>query len=381
MPSNWYYKQNDQELGPYTFRDLVEMVREEQLLTEILIRPHYMDEWQRADSVVGLFHMARRDPATLPPVKEMTSQQVDEYADTEDLEEFISSSEEPVDQADLKISEEIEKPSWLKRLLSLRNSKIFDVPVDLNCDRDFGLSRPVATNESLDPLVEPVGFESENHLAVDDGGTKEKLNSGSIDEAAIGAYSEDTWSLAIDAAVERIDSRAPKSETEPVPKKIMPTVTFSFLDSPAFRKFVLLGAIILCISLAIYGFVDWMGQGTLIFPFIGACSPLLFLAYSTATFVGIIIVGSLLVYFSSFYLRIGFKLGSVFVTAYFLLHWSQEEAMVFPFRKPTEANLMFPLMGECSPFAYWMYFFDVIIFVVILTFLIASWLEARADDV
>ena len=55
MASDWYYRQNDQELGPHTFRDLVEMVREEQISPETLVRPHYLDEWQRADSVVGLF--------------------------------------------------------------------------------------------------------------------------------------------------------------------------------------------------------------------------------------------------------------------------------------------------------------------------------------
>lgn len=72
MASNWYYKQADQELGPYTFRDLVEMVYVEKLPAEVLVRPHFFYEWQRANFVVSLFQMARRDLATLLSVTALT---------------------------------------------------------------------------------------------------------------------------------------------------------------------------------------------------------------------------------------------------------------------------------------------------------------------
>ncbi|QDT97534.1 DUF4339 domain-containing protein [Gimesia aquarii] len=389
MASDWYYKQDDQELGPYTFRDLVEMVREEKLTAEVLVRPHYTNEWQRADSVVGLFHMARRDPATLPPVKESAIEEVDEYADAEDIDALLSSSDEVGDDdTETDVAEVAEKPGWLKRLLSLRNSKIPAVPLDPNRDIDVDLSRPVTAESSLDQLDESVDFESDNHVgatAENSAETNEEPNSN--EEANVGAYSEDTWSSAIDAAVERIDSRAPKPEEAPVPKQIMPAITFSFLDTPAFRKTLQASAIVLCASLAIYGFVDWMGQGTLFFPLIGDCSPLMFLVYSVLTFAVVIVIGSLLVLFSSSYLRIGFKLGSVIVTAnltaYMLLNWSDETVVTFPTRNPTptEAKIAFPLIGECSSFAYWMYFVDVIIFVAVFTYFVAWWLEAHADDV
>lgn len=68
MASNWYYKQADLELGPYTFRYLVEMVRKEKPTAAILVRSHYLNEWQRAESVVGLFHVAHCDQATLFPI-------------------------------------------------------------------------------------------------------------------------------------------------------------------------------------------------------------------------------------------------------------------------------------------------------------------------
>lgn len=386
MASDWYYKQADQELGPYTFRDLVEMVREEQLTADVLVRPHYTNEWQRADEVVGLFHMARRDPATLPAVQETASEQVDENADAEDLESFSSTSEEPVTQ------EEVKKPGWLKRLLSLRSSKIPAVPLDPNCEINIDLSQPVTVDSPLETFDESVEFDSENQVAssgVDRIDTTEESNSHLINEneAVIGAYSNDTWSSAIGAAVERVDARAPKQEEESPPKQIVPAITFSFLDSPLFRKTVQASAIILCASLAIYAFVDWMGQGTLYFPFIGACSPLLFLVYSAATFLAILILAPLLVYFSSAYLRIGYRLGAVIITTnvtiYYLLTWPQDKVVVFPTQNPdpTEPIMIFPIMGECSSFAYWMYFFDVVLFVAVLTYFVAWWLEAHADDV
>lgn len=72
MASNWYYKQSDQELGPYTFRGPVVMVRDQKRAAEVLVRLCYWNEWQRADSMVGLFHMARRNFATLLPVAALT---------------------------------------------------------------------------------------------------------------------------------------------------------------------------------------------------------------------------------------------------------------------------------------------------------------------
>lgn len=385
MASDWYYKEDDQELGPYAFRDLVEMVREEKLTAEVLVRPHYTNEWQRADSVVGLFHMARRDPATLPPVKETVLEKVDEYADAEDLDAFISSSDEVGDHAETEVVEETEKPGWLKRLLSLRSSKVPAVPLDPNREINIDLSQPVTSGSSLDTNEQRVDLESENQVEVtelDDDGTEEESKSN--DKTTVGAYSDDTWSSAIGAAVERIDARAPKSQETPAPKQIMPTITFSFLETPAFRKTLQVSVIVLCASLAIYGFVDWMGQGTLFFPLIGNCSPLMFLVYSAVTFLGIIILAPLLIYFSSNYLRIGFKLGAVLLstnlTAFFLINWSDEKAMIFPSRKAVEAKLTFPFIGECSSFAYWMYFFDVVIFIAVLSYFAAWWLETHADD-
>lgn len=375
MASDWYYKQDDQEIGPHTFRDLVEMVREDKLTADVLVRPEYMDEWQRADTVVGLFHMAQRDPATLPPITDHSIEQEGEFADAEDLATFISPSEEST------TADEVEKPGWLKRLLSLRSSKIPAVPIDPSREINVDLSQPVTAD---------TGFQSENELAstdIEGVGTEQEPNSDAVNGVTAGAYSDETWSSAIGAAVDRIDARAPKPEEIPEPKQIVPPVTLSFLSSPVFRNSMKVIGIIGCASLAIYGIVDWLGQGTLYFPFIGVCSPLMFLLYSAVAFLGMVVAVSLLFFISSSYLRLGFKLGSVLLTTgltiTYLLNWSEDNFILFPTRnsKPSEVKLIFPYIGECSSFAYWMYFFDVVVVVAVITFFAAWWLEAHADDV
>lgn len=382
MATKWFYKQFEQEQGPYTFHDLVEMVREEKLTADVLVRPDYLTEWQRADSVVGLFHMAHRDPETISLIQETVLDHVEKLADNADIEPHIS-PEEPVPL------EEAEKPGWLRRLLTIRSSKIPVAP--LNSNRKIEVNHQTETDTGLDTLKENGELGPEPQMSppgTDGAGSDEDSNLNTQGESIAGAFSDETWSSAIDAAVERIDARAPKPEEEqPDPKQIVPKISLSLLDAPLFRKILQISAVVICASLAIYGFVNWMGQGTLHFPLIGACSPLMFLVYSASALLGVMILGPLLIYFSTSYLRMGFRLGSVIVTAsvtiYYLLTWPQEKTVVFPglYSDPAEPSLIFPIMGECSSFAYWMYFFDVVLFVAVLTYFVAWWLEAHADDV
>lgn len=377
MATEWYYKESDETLGPCTFRHMVEMVREKQLLPETMVRPHYMDEWQRADSVVGLFHMARRDPATLPPVNNSINEPDDEFAGADDLDAFLEESDEPVGTGTDVVQQDIERPGWLKRLLSLRNSKIPPVSVDPHREVSVDLSRP-APNGSAIPGDE---IKSETETLPEPNASVETAE----DVVSTGAYSEETWASTVNAAVERIDARAPKQDEVPHPRQMVPAISFSFLEHPVFRKMILACVLVLCASVGIYGFVSWMGQGKLYFPLIGETTPLLFLVYSACSFLVSITLVPLLVYVASPYLRLGYKLGAALVTAnitaFFLLNWSEQQSMIFPSRKPTEAKLIFPLIGECSHFSYWMYFVDVVIFVAVLTYFAAWWLETHADEV
>ncbi|WP_339682529.1 DUF4339 domain-containing protein [Gimesia maris] len=377
MATKWYYKQSDESLEPVPFHEMVEMVREEQVLPETMVRPHYMDEWQRADSVVGLFHMARRDPATLPAVKNAINDQDDKFADVDDLDAFLEESDEPAGTGTDVVELDLEHPGWLKRLLSLRSSKIPPVPVNPHREVSVDLSRP-APNGSAIPGVES---KSESDTLPEPNAPVESAE----DVVSTGAYSEETWASTVNAAVERIDARAPKQEELPPPRQMVPAIKLSFLEHLVIRKLILACVLVLCASVGIYGFVSWMGQGKLYFPLIGETSPLLFLVYSACTFLVSITLVPLLVYIASPYLRLGYKLGAALVTAnitaFFLLNWSEQQSMIFPSRKPTEAKLIFPLIGECSHFSYWMYFVDVVIFVAVLTYFAAWWLETHADEV
>ncbi|WP_339731980.1 DUF4339 domain-containing protein [uncultured Gimesia sp.] len=383
MASDWYYKQDDQERGPYAFRDLVEMVREDKLSPETPVRPHYLNEWQRADAIVGLFHMARRDPATLPPVESSVSESDAELADEVDLDSFLADTNETDPEAETSLpNQDADKPGWLRRLLSLRNSKIPPVPVDPHREIDVNLSRPMADRSAVD-----------SDLQTDSLLEAPPLDEISIEETAAdangdvptGAFSEETWASTVNAAVKRVDARTPKQEEIPPPRQLVPAVSLSFLESPVVRKLMFACALVLCASAGIYGFVSWMGQGKLYFPLIGETSPLLFLVYSACSFLLIAILGPLLAYIASPYLRLGYKLGAAMVTAsitvFFLLNWSEQQNMIFPSQKPTEVKLVFPLMGECSAFSYWMYFVDVVIFIAVLTYFAAWWLESQADEV
>lgn len=153
MPKRWYFKQADQELGPFTFRYIIEMIRERMPTLEVLVRSCNADKWQWANSVISLFQMARRDAAILPSVNNRNRvEEVDENKDRSVIESFISSSDEPVYQTEFKVVEEIEKPGWLKRLLSLRSSKIPADPLDPNQNIHIDLSRPVLDDTILDTL-------------------------------------------------------------------------------------------------------------------------------------------------------------------------------------------------------------------------------------
>ncbi len=372
MATEWFYKQSDEELGPYLFRDMVDMVREERLLPDTMVRPSYMDEWQRADSVVGLFYMARKEPTKALPVHTEETSSDDEYADVNDLDTFLANSDETESNDSTLVEQQSKSPGWLKRLLSLRESKIPPVPLksqrEIHVNHHTRVDGSAESTTDLDQLEE-VFSDSDNEN----------------NDVEIGAYSEETWSTTVNAAVERVDARAPKQEQTAPPRQILPAISFSFLEHPAFRKLLVGCVFIFCASLGIYGFVDWMGQGKLYFPLIGYTSPLLFLFYAGCSLLLVLILSPLLSYIAGPYLRLGYRLTAAAVTAnitvLFLLNWSEKQNMIFPSSKPTGAKLIFPLLGECSPFSYWMYFVDSVIILAVVAYFAAWWLETQADEI
>ncbi len=111
MPSNWYLKTTGEDVGPITFVDLVELVRSQQISEVDLVRPDWKTEWQRADSVVGLWRAARMTPA--PETSIDTPATAAPQTCSVDETEATEVTEQPVHE-----------PPWMQRLLYLlRSSK------------------------------------------------------------------------------------------------------------------------------------------------------------------------------------------------------------------------------------------------------------------
>jgi len=64
MASEWDCKILGEELGPFSFQDLVDLVRNGNLARDDLVRRHGTTDWGRADAVIGLFRAA--ESATVP---------------------------------------------------------------------------------------------------------------------------------------------------------------------------------------------------------------------------------------------------------------------------------------------------------------------------
>jgi hypothetical protein len=118
MASEYYLQRAGQEVGPFAFRDLVALAREGNLADSDLVRYSWTNEWKRADSLVGLFHMAQRtpealaDPSPVPPVAVESVTQIEPGA-------------EP------NASDVDDRPGWMKRLLSIgsRHKKPMEIPI------------------------------------------------------------------------------------------------------------------------------------------------------------------------------------------------------------------------------------------------------------
>lgn len=105
MATQWFYKAFGQELGPLPFRELVQRVQHGDLSAEDWVRADHEQDWRRAETVPGLFYMARRSQIDqLEPFLE-TSPEEPQPADS--LPDELA----PVDDA------EPEMPGWLLRIL------------------------------------------------------------------------------------------------------------------------------------------------------------------------------------------------------------------------------------------------------------------------
>src|SRR6266478_2157171 len=108
MATQWYYLGAGEERGPVAFRELIELVRSGTVTETDLVRSSWMADWQRAYSVVGLFHMAGRSPEELA------------QANAPPMESIVA--EAPADVAALDADDATDRPGWTMRLSSVTGS-------------------------------------------------------------------------------------------------------------------------------------------------------------------------------------------------------------------------------------------------------------------
>lgn len=267
----WFLNKSDQELGPFFFKNLVQMVRDGNLAPGDMVRPDYLQEWQRADSVVGLFHMATRDDVPIgssgPTQAELEAYALDDDPDLIDFCDEDETDEEPTGE---DLPQPSQKPRWIQRLIYIRGKQAKEA-------KGTAAATSVSSDENFH------------------------------------GYSKSLWSQVIGSATGKVDSKLN-------PKR---------------------------------GFFSKLGG------LISFC-------------------------FSPRMLRIGFRLaaaiGCANLASYWVVNWTDNEALRFPSHNPQDAKQIFPLLGECTSFEYSMYVFDFMIVVGVLTFFAAYWIESYADD-
>src|SRR5437870_321391 len=65
MASQYFIQRAGEESGPFGFKELVTFVRDGKLVHSDQVRFSWTHDWQRADSLVGLFHMAQKSSEEL----------------------------------------------------------------------------------------------------------------------------------------------------------------------------------------------------------------------------------------------------------------------------------------------------------------------------
>ena len=130
--NQWYFRVGDEELGPVTFRELVELVRCGVIGDRDFVRSFWNETPQRVESVIGLLYMSRQPPVATLEQTETPQTVVDQLAAVE-IEER---------------GDRNERPEWLQRLLELQtslNSKAAfqGAPTDIRAEpSDTGTGEP-----------------------------------------------------------------------------------------------------------------------------------------------------------------------------------------------------------------------------------------------
>jgi len=270
MATQWYYQDAGEERGPIAFRELIELVRAGTVTETDLVRSSWKAEWQRAYSVVGLFHMAGRSPEELA------------QANPPPMESVVA--EAPADVAAFDADDATERPGWMTRLSTVtgsRNQNATGIPIAGTANADDSAVKNISDSGQTPGATANSTEELSRELA----GYASRPTS---------SPGSDAWSSAVDEALARADQKTAGSNP-PVgrwgrlarcianPMAAVRDIGQSRWIRPAFR----LVCAIICANLVAWAVEEWSaaeeiryptreatrGQdaGGRHFPFVGKC--------------------------------------------------------------------------------------------------------------
>lgn len=268
MAAQWYYKAFGQELGPMPFQELVHLARCGELAPDDMVRAVYESEWRRADSVVGLFYMARRGA---PGAGEEPESDVPQVVHTG----------LPATFATERVAEpaECESPRWLLRILERVRS---------------GELNPGQARRVLGELIAVDHRLSEDAVAFLQEAAGDELPLGAnrtgegLPAAGFGAGHGGEFARAVEDALSEIDSRLEQDALQlkgGVLGRLGDGCRNAIPDRRLLQQVARLGCAIVAANLAVLWVEDWSArealrfpglleqQGARMFPLIGGCQP------------------------------------------------------------------------------------------------------------
>ena len=403
MASEWYHQASGEETGPVPFAELVQLVQDETLEESSLVRRSDSDKWQRADSVVGLYHMARRQPA----------QASEPEPEDEPTVTAPERAEGPDEGREMVLAGALQ-PSWWERILNLLLRRTPTLPFeamaaatdaesftrDSEPDTISGVSLSQAAVES--PLqdvpayvagrMEGGGGRAESGERRADGiashgisangerdAESQRLDSAeepaAADTASLvtavpesgdgteGVSDNGEWSATVDAALEKVDARTGRQErqkaTEASWYSLSTLIAFPLyllLAVPRFLGRLLQRVFDLVLNAHAVGhFANWLAKK------------------------GIRSSGRV-----AWSIRHGVRIVPAIICANLVLigvrRWAEREAMRFPTGKQQVVEYRLPFVGACGPAEYWFLLIDAMLVAAGIAYAIGFYLEKHADD-
>ena len=352
MASEWYYRLGDREMGPIAYRELIQLVRDGTVREEDLVRGEWPSDWQRADSVVGLFHMAHRQE--VPAVREQEA--VSEVTASEDVPPIVTPP----------VSSRI----GLSRLLpALFRRSIAPPPPSSATAHDYhqsqqqGSKAASVTPESptaptpLGVVVNQVNQSEESHgKGTSSKGPGCEGQSAEVSSAPVANEWTSTVAEALQAAEARDAALVRDQKKEEVRDRARGMI-HALLAWPV--------RLVTRLAMFLFGWLIGAG-GT---------------KGRDRVAGGLAVLERWLPRPSV--LRIGFKVAAAILAAnlaaFGILKWSDRQALRFPGAE-SETGQAFPVIGECGPMEFTLLVFQAALIAGVAAYGLAAVLEANADD-